>query len=305
MELGVNVCSLRLAHPLMNASGVLGGYTREHIRRLAGYGLAAVVSKTLTLNPKVGYEPPIILVVPGKGLLNAVGLENPGVECVSELVAEAKVWGLPLLVSVGGSSEEEFAMVAARAEELGADALELNLSCPHVGGYGLEIGRDPAKVYATLKAVTSVVRIPTFAKLGLVDDIVSLASKALEGGARGLTLINTVKAMYIDLYGLRPVLTNIFGGLSGAPIHPLAVRAVYEVYRELGAEILGCGGVMGWREAAELIAAGAKAVQVGTALALSRNPRRLVKEILRGLRGWLRFHGFKSVAEAVGAAHRR
>ncbi len=301
MSLSTEICSIHLKHPLMNASGILGSY-REHIARLASYGLSAIVSKTITPQPREGYETPIIVELPSGGLLNAVGLANPGKRVISELVAEAKRLSLPIIISIGGREEKEFLEVAIEAERSGADAVELNLSCPHAHGYGLEIGSEPTLVRAVVREVASSLKIPVIAKLGLCDKLLESASRALEAGAHGLTLINTVRAMYIDVFSAKPVLSNIFGGLSGPPIHPIAVRVVYEVYRELDAEIIGCGGVYDWRSAAELILAGARAIQIGTALA--RQGRKLVESILSGLRRWLEALGLKTISEAVGLAQR-
>ncbi|MEM4788756.1 MAG: dihydroorotate dehydrogenase PyrD [Ignisphaera sp.] len=300
-SLTVQIANLKLRHPVMNASGILGAY-KEHITRLVSYGLAAIVTKTITPKPREGYNPPIIIELPTGGLLNAVGLENPGKLAIRELVSEAKNYGVPIIVSIGGRNEEEFVDVAIEAESSKADAVELNLSCPHAKGYGIEIGADPNAVYNIVKSVTSSVRIPVIAKLGLCDKLVESALKALEAGAEALTLINTIKALYIDIYTAKPVLTNIFGGLSGPPIHSIAVRAVYEVYRETGATIIGCGGIYDWVTAAEIILAGAKAIQIGTALI--RNPVEVVQGIVEGLKKWLEVLSIPSVEQAVGLAHK-
>lgn len=300
-SLTVKIVDIELKHPVMNASGILGAY-REHIVRLVSYGISAIVTKTITPKPREGYNPPTIIELPTGGLLNAVGLENPGKSAIRELVSEAKKYGVPIIVSVGGRNEEEFVEVAIEAESSNADAVELNLSCPHAKGYGIEIGVDPNAVHSVVKAVTSTVKIPVVAKLGLCDKIVESALKALEAGAKALTLINTIKALYIDIYTAKPVLTNIFGGLSGPPIHPIAVRAVYEVYRETRATIIGCGGIYDWVTAAEMILAGAKAIQIGTALI--KNPAEVVQGIVEGLRKWLETLNISSIEQAVGLAHR-
>jgi dihydroorotate dehydrogenase (NAD+) catalytic subunit len=302
-SLTVSIAGIRLRHPIMNASGFLG-YTREHISRLAKYGFSAIVTKTITPYAKKGHDPPIVVALRNGGLLNAVGLENPGKRCIGELVDEARKLGVPLIVSIGGMNAEEFAEVAIEAEEKGATAVEINLSCPHAKGFGLEIGLNPVNVFNVVKTVASVTKLPIIAKLGSSDRVVEAAGKALEAGAKGLTLINTIKAMAIDVYTLKPILTNIFGGLSGPPIHPIAVRVVYEVFMEYKPDIIGCGGVATWLDAAELIAAGAKAVQIGTALVLSDNAQSLVESILRGLENWLLLHGFKNIEEAAGSAHK-
>jgi dihydroorotate dehydrogenase (NAD+) catalytic subunit len=301
MSLEIDIAGLRLKHPVMNASGILGAY-REHVDRLVSYGVSAVVTKTITPKPREGYNPPIIVELPTGGLLNAVGLENPGKNIVKELVLEAKKHSMPIIVSIGGRNEEEFTEVAIEADVCGADAVELNLSCPHAKGYGIEVGSDPNLVYNVVKTVSSAIKIPTIAKLGLCDKVVDSATKALEAGAKALTLINTIKAMYIDVYTAKPFLTNIFGGLSGPPIHPIAVRVVYEVYRETKAEIIGCGGIYDWVTAAEMILAGARAIQIGTAL--MKNPREVVENIVKGLREWLRTLSLRSVEQAIGLAHK-
>ncbi|MEM1526240.1 MAG: dihydroorotate dehydrogenase PyrD [Ignisphaera sp.] len=300
-SLTVKIVDIELKHPVMNASGILGAY-REHIVRLVSYGISAIVTKTITPKPREGYNPPTIIELPTGGLINAVGLENPGKPIIRELVSEAKKYGLPIIVSVGGRNEEEFIEVATEAESSNADAVELNLSCPHAKGYGIEVGVDPNAVYNVVKVVASTVRIPVIAKLGLCDKIVESALKALEAGAKALTLINTIKALYIDVYTTKPVLTNIFGGLSGPPIHPIAVRAVYEVYRETSATIIGCGGIYDWKTAAEMILAGAKALQIGTALI--KNPKKVVQDIVEGLRRWLEVLGISNIEQAIGLAQK-
>ncbi len=295
------IASLRLKHPVMNASGILGN-TPGGVVRLVKLGFSAIVTKTITPEPKEGFKLPTIVRLPTGGLINAVGLANPGKSGIKKLVATAKELGVPIVVSIAGRSEAEFADVAGEAQSAGADALELNLSCPHTEGYGIELGADPRKVRDVVETVASTTSLPVLAKLGLSDKVVESAGKALEAGAGGLVLINTVKAMYIDVYALRPVLTAVYGGLSGPPIHPIAVRIIYDVYKEYGADIVGVGGVFDWMTAAEFIVAGAKAIQVGTALVSND---KVVEEILDGLRKWLQHHSAKSISELVGAAHKR
>lgn len=298
-RLSIKLPRIELRHPVMNASGILG-YTYEHLLRMREWGLAAIVTKTFTAKGREGYETPIIIELPSGGYLNAVGLANPGKDALYDLIPQAKELGLPIIVSVGGSSEKEFVDVAVAAEESGADAIELNLSCPHTKGYGIDIGSDPGNVKSVVREVVGAVKIPVYAKLGLSDKLINSCEAALSEGASCLTLINTIKATYIDVYTLKPVLTNIVGGLSGSPLHPIAIRVVYEVYKEFEACIIGVGGVYDWRSAAEFIAAGARAVQVGTLLALKG--RELVEEILRGLLKWLDIHQAKRLSDLVGAA---
>jgi len=298
--LRVVVGGLRLEHPVMNASGVLGS-SPAGIAKLASLGFSAVVTKTLTPEPREGFSPPIIVQLPTGGILNAVGLANPGRGAIPALVSAGREAGLPVIVSIGGRDAGEFAGLAEVAEDAGAAAVELNLSCPNARGYGMELGSDPRVVREVVRAVDSTVGIPVMAKLGLSDRVVESAGAALEGGADALVLINTVRATYIDVYTLRPVLTATHGGLSGPPIHPIAVRVVYDVFREYGCDIVGVGGVHDWASAAEFIAAGAKAVQIGTAVAYDEG---VVRKVVEGLARWVEVMGASSVSDLVGAAVR-
>jgi len=301
LELNVKVGGLSLEHPVMNASGILG-YLPEHADIMASWGVSAIVSKTFTKEPRAGHSPPIVVKVRYYSLINAVGLANPGINGIGPFVERAKKYGVPVVVSVGGGSLSEYVEVAEVAERYGASAVELNLSCPNVEQGGIELGRDPVQVFRVVKDVSSIVRIPVIVKLGISDRLVDSAAKAMEGGAKALTLINTVRGMIIDVYSFKPLLSNISGGLSGASIHPIAVWAVYSVFREVPTDIIGVGGVLTWKDAAELILAGARAVQVGTAL-VYKGPK-VVKSIVKGLRSWVRKVGAKSIAELSGAAHR-
>jgi dihydroorotate dehydrogenase (NAD+) catalytic subunit len=299
-SLEISVAGLCLKHPVMNASGVLGN-TPEGVANLIKLGFSAVVTKSITPKPLEEFKPPIIIELPTGGLINAVGLANPGKLAIKELVDSARLFNVPVIVSVAGSEPSEFVDVASEAERAGANAVELNLSCPNRKGYGLEFGTQPSAVYKVTKDVASVTGMPVIAKLGLNDRVAEAAGKALEAGARALTLINTVKALYIDVYTLKPVLTAVYGGLSGPPIHPIATRVIYEIYEEYRPEIIGVGGVCSWQTAAELIAAGAKAVQIGTALVKDQG---IVDKVVNGLSHWATVHGVRSIEELVGVAHR-
>ncbi|NPA84551.1 MAG: dihydroorotate dehydrogenase [Crenarchaeota archaeon] len=299
VDLSAEVGGLRLSNPLMPASGILGGKAEalEAVARKAKVG--ALVTKSITPEPRKGYDPPII-VGTSCGYVNAVGLSNPGAGALGELVGVGKKYNLPVIVSIAGKDESDFAEVAWRAVDAGADGLELNLSCPHAKGMGLELGSDIKMVERIVEAVATTVSVPVFAKLGLVDRLVETSAAALGAGASGLVLINTVKAMVIDVDAMKPVLSNKVGGLSGRAIHPIAVRAVYEVYRELKAPIIGVGGIYSWRDAAELVLAGARALQIGSAV-VDRGLE-VFREVSAGLAWWLHKNGFKELREAVGLA---
>jgi dihydroorotate dehydrogenase (NAD+) catalytic subunit len=297
--LNTRIAGLTLEHPVLNASGILGS-DPEHIDILASHGFSAIVTKTFTLNPREGYNPPILVELRSGGFLNAIGLANPGIQGIKPLVDRAKLLGKPIIISISGNSIEEFTKIAEVAEDSGASAVELNLSCPHVKGLGLELGSDPFTVFLVTREVSSILKIPVIVKLGLSDRIIESAGKALEAGARALTLINTIRALAIDIYSFKPILSNIYGGLSGPPIKPIALRVVYDVYREHRAEIIGCGGISNWTDAAEFILAGARAIQVGSAFLKNR---KVVYEILEGIKKWMNVLGYSSVESLIGRSH--
>ncbi|PIX31907.1 dihydroorotate dehydrogenase, partial [Candidatus Bathyarchaeota archaeon CG_4_8_14_3_um_filter_42_8] len=267
-RLSVSLASLRLANPTMLASGILG-YATETLERIVEGGAGAVVTKSVGITPREGYANPTI-VQTNCGLINAMGLPNPGIDEFVKEIHEAKnTLNVPLIVSVYGFSTEEYAKVAKKAMNAGADAVELNVSCPHVKETGSEIGQNPKILTEVVEKVKAVVDKPVFVKLSPnVTSIAETAEAAVKAGADAITAINTVKAMAIDTETAMPILSNKIGGLSGPAIKPIAVRCVYEIYEQVKVPIVGCGGVTNWRDAVEFLLAGATAVQIGTAVAL-------------------------------------
>ena len=237
------------------------------------------------------------------GLINAMGLPNPGIKTFSEEIREVKRRvKVPLIVSVYGYSAEEFAETAELAVKAGADAVELNVSCPHVEGTGEEIGQNPELLKEVVSKVKRRISKPIFVKLSPnVSDIAYLAETAVKAGADAITAINTVKAMKIDVKTGRPILANRIGGLSGPAIKPIAVRCVYEIYERVRVPIFGCGGILNWRDVIEFILAGASAVQVGTAIAL--RGLEVFRAISKGIEAYIKKRGFRSVGEIVGLSH--
>ncbi len=298
----VLISGLRLKHPVMVGSGVLGDRP-ELINRLIREGEpAAVVTKTLTKDVREGYLPPIIVELGCNSYLNAVGLANPGIKVVKELVSIGVKYDTPIVVSVAGSSVEEFAELAVIADEAKASAVELNLSCPHVKGLGAELGRDPQTTYEVVKNVSSAIKIPTWVKLGPWDNVIDVSGKSLEAGANVLVLVNTLRGMKIDIYSGRPVLTARIGGLSGHALHPIAIRVVYEVFKEFKCDIVGVGGVFNYETAIEFILAGAKAVQLVSALI--NNPPSIIKEIVSLIKSYMSEINVRRVDELVGLSHK-
>lgn len=299
--LATEVAGLKLKNPTMLAAGILG-VSGLSLKRVAEAGAGAVVTKSVGLEPREGYSNPTVVQVEC-GLLNAVGLPNPGVNNLSEEVREVKETGVPIIVSIYGFSSKEFANVAETAVKAGADGLELNVSCPHVEKTGAEIGQDPQVVAKVVEEVKDRVDKPVFVKLTPnVADITEVAKAATDAGADAVTAINTVRAMTINIETNRPVLANKIGGLSGPAIKPIAVRCVYEISREVDVPVIGCGGVVNWRDAVEFMLAGASAVQIGTAVAFKG--LKVFKSVTRGIDTYLKKRGFDSVKEIAGLSHR-
>jgi dihydroorotate dehydrogenase (NAD+) catalytic subunit len=301
--LSIRVAGLQLDNPAILASGVLG-YSAESLNRVAKGGAGAVVSKSVGVEPRVGYANPTV-VQAESGLINAMGLPNPGINVYSEEIRYCKtILKVPLIVSVFGYSAEEYATVAKKAVEAGADAVELNVSCPHVKQTGAEIGQSPKLLSEVVEKVKASVSKPIIVKLSPnVADITVPAKVAVEAGADALTAVNTLKAMAIDPETTKPILSNVKGGLSGAAIKPVALRCVYDIREELpDVPIIGCGGIMDWHDAVEFMLAGASAIQVGTAIALEDTA--VFQAINKGVESYVRKKDFGSVKEIVNLAHR-
>jgi len=261
-SLTVHAGGLTLKNPIMLAAGILGT-TGASLRRAALAGAGGVVTKSLGSVPREGHHGPTIVHVEC-GLLNAMGLPNPSYKEFQEEIDFAKTGGVPVVASIFGSSAEEFAGIA---RGLKADAFELNLSCPHAEKYGSELGRYPDMVESVTGAVKAAADVPVWVKLTPnTADILELGLAAQRAGASAVVAINTLKAMAIDIETGYPILGNRFGGLSGPAIKPVAVRSVYDLASQLEIPVIGVGGISSWEDAVEMIMAGAKAVQVGTAL---------------------------------------
>jgi len=286
----------------MLAAGILG-MTNLSLKRVAEAGAGAVVTKSVGIKPRTGYPNPTI-VQTDCGILNAMGLPNPGIKHFAKEIQEAKkTISCPIIVSVYGFSAEEFVKVAEKAEESGADAVELNVSCPHVEKTGSEIGQDMGLLEEVVKTVKKQVNKPVFVKLTPnVTNITKCATATEKAGADAITAINTVRGMAINAETAKPILGNKFGGLSGPAMKPIALRCVYEVYREVKVPVIGCGGINDWRDAVEFMLAGATAIQIGTAIAFKGLD--VFQSINKGIEAYLETKGYESVREIVGLSHR-
>ncbi|MCW4024008.1 MAG: dihydroorotate dehydrogenase [Candidatus Bathyarchaeota archaeon] len=301
--LSINIAGIKLDNPTMLASGVLG-YSAESFKRVIKGGAGAVVTKSVGLEPRVGYPNPTV-VQTESGIINAMGLPNPGINYFTEEIKFTKtIMHEPLIVSVFGYSAEEYAEVAKKAVEAGADAVELNVSCPHVKQTGSEIGTNPKILREVVSAVKAQIKAPLIVKLSPnVSDITEIAQVAVKAGADALTAVNTLKAIAIETETQLPILSNIRGGLSGPAMKPVALRCVYDIAEKVDVPIVGCGGVSDWRDAVEFFLAGASAVQVGTAIATEDVA--VFKNITRGVESYLRKKHARSVQDIVGLSHRK
>jgi dihydroorotate dehydrogenase (NAD+) catalytic subunit len=291
---------LRLRNPIMAASGTFG-YGVEYAAITDVQSLGAIVSKGTTIAPRRGNPTPRIVETPA-GMLNAIGLQNYGVERVArEWGPLWSTWQTPVLVNLVGDSVGEFQEMAALLDETpGIAGLELNISCPNVDRGGMLFGIDcdaAAEVTAAVRAATT---LPVMVKLTPnVTDIVAIARAVAAAGADSLSLINTLVGMAIDVRRRRPVLGNITGGLSGPAVKPIALRMVYQVAGAVDVPVVGIGGISSLTDALEFFMAGAMAVQVGTA---NYTQPDLMASLVRDLPVWLETNGYSAIQEIVGLA---
>lgn len=268
-RLAITLPGLELKNPIMPASGTFAFGDSHYSDLYNDDVLGAIITKAVTLKPRRGNEPPRIAET-GSGMLNAVGLQNPGLDAVLEgklPQLKEKHPKLPIIVNVAGASEEEYVEVAKRISESSyADAIELNISCPNVKHGGMAFGTDPLVAKKLTQSVKAVSKVPIYVKLSPnVTDTVSIAKAVEAGGADGLSMINTLMGMRIDLRSRKPILANETGGLSGPAIKPVAIRMIYQVSQAVDLPIIGTGGVATADDALEMFMAGASAVAVGTA----------------------------------------
>ena len=264
-DLSVSLCGIRLANPVIPASGTFG-FGLELADSLDLNDLGGISLKGTTLEPRYGNPTPRIAECKG-GMINSVGLENPGIEALVSEKAPAlrRLYGGCIIANISGFSLEEFVASCAHADACEAiDLIEVNVSCPNVHKGGMAFGTDPASAAAVTRAVKAVCRKPVFVKLSPnVTDIVAIARACEDAGADGLTLINTILGMRIDIHRRQCVLANKMGGFSGPAIFPIALRMVYQVAHACSIPVMGCGGVASAQDVIEMMMAGATAVQVG------------------------------------------
>lgn len=298
-SLEVNLGGVRLKNPVTVASGTFG-YGREYESFVDLSRLGAVAVKGLTLEPRAGNPPPRVVETPA-GMLNAIGLENVGIErYLGEKLPYLRQFEVPIIANISGFSIEEYTALADRlCEARGADLIEVNVSCPNVRHGGMAFGADPRMLEQITRAAVERSTLPVIVKLSPnVTDIAAMARIVEQSGAAAVSLVNTFLAMVIDVETRRPVLGNVTGGLSGPAIRPVAVRMVRDVFGAVSIPIVGMGGIMTARDALEFIIAGASAVAVGTANFV--NPSAAI-EVLEGIEDYCRRHQIEDLRNLVGS----
>ncbi|TMF24717.1 MAG: dihydroorotate dehydrogenase [Chloroflexi bacterium] len=293
-DLSVELGSLRLRGPVLAASGTFGYGTEVPL--LERQALAGMVSKGIFLRPREGTPPPRIVETPG-GMLNAIGLQGPGVEVlISDYAPKWAAWDFPVLVNINGESANEYGELAARLDGVpGVAGFEINISCPNVEQGGLYFGNDPRAAAAVTEAVRRRTKLPVWVKLTPMVGDIGVIARAVEGaGADALCAINTFVGMSIDLSSYRPRLSFRTGGLSGPAIRPLAVHLAHQAARAVRIPVIGIGGIARAEDALEFLVAGCAAVQVGTATFV--NPK-AIEEVHDGIAAHLQAKGFGSLAD--------
>ena len=297
-SLATSIGQIQLDRPVMLASGILG-ISLDVFNRLYRSGAGAVVTKSLSKEPWEGYPNPTIFSVKGDGWINAVGLSNPGASNFAKMIEPNQ--DVPIIVSLVGSIPEDFEMMIKEFENCKVTAYELNLSCPHVAKVGLEVGDDPELVKKIVTTVKNTTDIPVIAKVGLgTTHYLNTVGTAIDSGIDAITAINTIRAMAIDVETQLPILSNKFGGLSGTPIKPIALRCVYEISSKYDIPIIGCGGISTWEDAVEFFLAGASAIQIGSAV--GDDWIDVFDDINNGIISYMKRNGFSKIEDMVGIA---
>ncbi|WP_040212852.1 dihydroorotate dehydrogenase [Clostridium polynesiense] len=295
--LNINICGIDFKNPVIAASGTFG-FGEEYGEFYDVSILGGISSKGLTLNKKEGNDGIRVFETRG-GLLNSVGLQNPGVDkFIENELPKMKKIDTVVIANLGGGTLEDYLAGVMKLNDSEVDMIELNISCPNVKSGGMAFGIKSLVAYEVVSEVKKICRKPLMVKLSPnAEDIVNMAYKCCEAGADALSLVNTFKGMAVDIRKRKPVFNNITAGLSGPAIKPIALRMVYEVCREVDVPVVGLGGISTWQDAVEFIMAGAKAVQVGTANFV--NPY-VCPEIIKGLEEFMIRENIKDLSEITG-----
>jgi len=302
-DLSVQLGPLRLKNPVMAASGTFG-YGAEYSDFVDLRELGAIVVKGLSLQPRPGNPPPRLAETPA-GLINAIGLENVGVESfIREKLPFLAQLQVPVIANIFGNTVDEYAELASRLDGIpGLAAIEINISCPNVKQGGMVFGTDPSMAAGVVQAVRRTASMPIITKLTPnVTRIAQIARAVVDAGSDMISCINTIAAMAVDIFSRRPKLANIVGGLSGPAIKPIALRCTYEVVQAVHCPVIGIGGITNATDALEFLLIGARAVQIGTANFVRPS---VTREVIDGMRRFLGVQGIHSVEEFIGTLDTR
>jgi dihydroorotate dehydrogenase (NAD+) catalytic subunit len=284
----------------MLASGIMDEDAGS-MQRMSNCGAGGIVTKSIGIQPKEGYLNPTILELEF-GLLNAMGLPNPGIDLYGQEMKKLQKSKIPIIGSIYGGNAREFVELAKKMEQYGAAAVELNVSCPHAKRYGLEVGCDTFLLQTIVSSVKKQIHIPVFVKVSPnVVNIIEIAQAAEKANADAIVAINTVKGMKIDLETTQPILANKTGGYSGKAIKPIGIRCVYDIAQSINIPVIGVGGITTGEDAIEYFMAGASAIQIGSAV-YYRGPN-VFKYVCKEINIWMDKHGYKKIAELRGAAY--
>ena len=300
--LKVEIAGIKLKNPVMTASGTFG-YGQEYVPFVDLNRLGAMILKGITLKPKMGNPPPRIIETPS-GMLNAIGLQNVGVEMlIREKLPYLQKFNTPVVINISGDTIEEYVELAERlgevSKEMGVTGLEVNISCPNVKKRGMVWGTDAKATYEIINSIRKTTSLPLIVKLTPnVTNIKTIAQAAEEAGADALSLINTLVGMAVDIDSRKPKLANISGGLSGPAVKPVALWLVWQVFQTVNIPVIGIGGIIKVEDALEFIIAGARAIEIGTANFV--NPRATI-EIIEGIEKYLIENNIKDINELVGS----
>jgi len=301
-NLEVEIGGIKLKNPVMTASGTFG-YGQEYATFVDLNRLGAMILKGITLRPKTGNPPPRVIETPS-GMLNAIGLQNVGVEIlIKEKLPYLKKYNTPVVINISGDTLEEYVELAGRlgevSKEIGVAGLEVNISCPNVKKGGMVWGTDAIATYKIINSIRKTTSLPLIVKLTPnVTNIKLIAQAAEEAGADALSLVNTLVGMAVDIDSRKPKLANISGGLSGPAVKPVALWLVWQVFQSVNIPVIGIGGIIKVEDALEFIIAGARAIEIGTANFV--NPGVTI-EIIEGIEKYLIENNFKDVNELVGS----
>ena len=304
VKLDVELAGLRLKNPTILPAGFLG-ISKKMLGRVAESGAGAVTTKSITVEPREGHKNPIFIQATSESFLNAVGYSNPGLKAAKKEFGDLNDFPVPVIGSLVASNTEEFAYVAENVKDIGFKAIEIVLSCPHTPGFGLMAGQGTPEATAEITStVRKKTKLPLFVKISAdvmnLGDVVKNAEKA---GAEAITATNTLgPGMVIDVETEKPVLGFKVGGMSGPAIRPIAVRCVYDIYESVKIPIIGVGGILTGTDAIEMMMAGATAIGVGTGVYYRGLD--IFKQVCNEMIEFLDSHGYSSLKEIIGIAHR-